>query len=128
MRRDSEGFMKISRRESEGAVVLGLSGSVQGGPDAEAFREAISVLIAEGKKWIVLDLSGVPYMNSTGVGIIIAGYTSVKNAGGKLVLLNAKDRVKSVMMVTRLLTVFESYYNEDEARRALKDKGASADA
>ena len=54
-------------------------------------------------------------MNSTGVGIIVSGFTTMSNAGGAVKLLNVKERVQSILMVTKLLTVFESFYNEEEA-------------
>ncbi len=107
--------MKIKERMNGEVVVLELSGDVQGGPDAEIFRGKITQLIDEKKTKLLLDLSDVPWMNSTGVGILVSGFTSMRNAGGTVKLLNMKERVKSIMMVTKLLTVFESFYHEEDA-------------
>ncbi len=107
--------MKIKERMNGEVVILEITGDVQGGPDAELFRNRIAKLIEEGKTKLLLDLSGVPWMNSTGVGLLVAGFTSLRNAGGTVKLLNVKDRVKSILMVTKLLTVFESFYHEEDA-------------
>ncbi len=112
--------MKISERMNGEVVVLELSGDIQGGPDSDLFRSKIAELIEKDSKNVVLDLSGVPWMNSTGVGIIVSGFTSLGNAGGAMKLLNLKERVKSILMVTKLLSVFESYYTEEEAVASFK--------
>ncbi len=107
--------MKMKERMNGDVVILEISGDVQGGPDAELFRNKIAELIEKGHRKLLLDLSGVPWMNSTGVGLLVGGFTSFRNAGGTLKLLNVKDRVKSVLMVTKLLTVLDSYYHEEDA-------------
>lgn len=112
--------MKIKERMNGDVVILEISGDVQGGSDADLFREKIARLIEEDKKKLLLDLSGVPWMNSTGVGLLVSGFTSLRNAGGTVKLLNIKDRVKSIMMVTKLLTVFESFYHEEDAVRSFE--------
>ena len=112
--------MKIKERMNGDVVVLEISGDVQGGPDADMFRKKIAQLIEEGKTKLLLDLSGVPWMNSTGVGLLVSGFTSLRNAGGTVKLLNIKDRVKSIMMVTKLLTVFESFCHEEDAVKSFE--------
>ncbi|MFH1681743.1 MAG: STAS domain-containing protein [Candidatus Eisenbacteria bacterium] len=107
--------MKVKERTNGDVLILEVSGNVQGGPDAEVFRAKIADVIQRGHKKVLFDLSDVPWMNSTGIGIIIAGLTSITNAGGTVKFLNVKERVKSIMMITKLLTVFESFYGEDEA-------------
>lgn len=112
--------MKIKRREEGDVIVLEVSGKVMGGPDSEKFREVIAGLIDEGTKKVLVDLSSVPWMNSSGVGILISAYTSLRNAGAGVKFLNINERVKSILMVTKLLTVFESYYNEADALASFK--------
>jgi anti-sigma B factor antagonist len=107
--------VKIKRRDEGDVVVLEVSGKVMGGPDSEKFKNAIAALVADGTKKLLIDLSEVPWMNSSGVGILISAYTSLRNAGASVKFLNINERVKSILMVTKLLTVFESYYSEADA-------------
>ncbi|MFH1277045.1 MAG: STAS domain-containing protein [Candidatus Eisenbacteria bacterium] len=112
--------MKIKERKNGDVVVLEISGRIEGGPDAEIFRGKIGDLIVREAKKVIFELSEVPWMNSTGVGIIISGFTSIRKSGGEVKLLNVKERVKSIFMITRLLTVLESYYEEEEAVKSFK--------
>ena len=107
--------MKVKRREDGDVVILEVSGKVMGGPDSDAFKSVIQGLIDEGTKKLLVDLSDVPFMNSSGVGILISAYTSMRNADAQMKFLNINERVKSILMVTKLLTVFESYYSEADA-------------
>jgi anti-sigma B factor antagonist len=107
--------LKIQRRDEGDVVILEVSGKVMGGPDSEKFKNAIAGLVADGTKKLLIDLSDVPWMNSSGVGILISAYTSLRNAGASVKFLNINERVKSILMVTKLLTVFESYYSEADA-------------
>lgn len=107
--------MKVKRREDGDVVILEVSGKVMGGPDSDSFKSVIQGLIDEDVNKLLIDLSDVPWMNSSGVGILISAYTSMKNAGANVKFLNINERVKSILMVTKLLTVFESYYSEADA-------------
>ncbi len=107
--------MKIKTSEKYEAVVIELKGNVMGGDDTKVFNELIHKLIDEGKKRIVLDLSGVKFMNSSGLGMLIGGYTTLKKAGGQLKLTNVTDKIESLLMITKLITVFETYDNVDDA-------------
>ena len=107
--------MKIKRRTEDDVVILEVSGKVMGGPDADKFKAEITELAEQGNKKLLIDLSDVPWMNSSGVGILISAYTSMKNAGAQVKFLNINERVKSILMVTKLLTVFESYYSREDA-------------
>lgn len=117
--------MKIKRRDEGDIVILEVSGKVMGGPDSEKFRETIAGLIEAGAKKVLIDLSSVPWMNSSGVGILISAYTSMRNAGAAVKFLNINERVKAILMVTKLLTVFESYYNEADALASFKSASAT---
>ena len=115
--------MKITQREVEGIVVLDLNGKLTGGPDAETFREVFKSLVDQDKKKIVVNLEKVSWINSTGLGILISGYTSVRRAGGDLVVMHASDRIESILYVTKLNLLFKSFENEEEAIKALSAAG-----
>ncbi len=107
--------MKIKERKRDGVIVLELSGKIMGGPDSGLFNDTLKTLIHEGSKNILVDLGRVNWINSTGLGILISGYSTVKKSGGELKLLNPSDRIQSIFMVSKLHTVFTSYQDEDEA-------------
>ena len=112
--------MKVTQRELYGAVILELNGKLTGGPEAETFRTLFKSLVAEGKKHIVINLKKVDWINSTGLGILIAGYTSVRTAGGDLVLCNVGERIESILYVTKLNLLFESFNSEEAAAEHFK--------
>jgi len=115
--------LKITQREVEGIVVLDLNGKLTGGPDAETFREVFKSLVDQDKKKIAVNLEKVSWINSTGLGILISGYTSVRRAGGDLVVMHASDRIESILYVTKLNLLFKSFENEEEAVKALSTAG-----
>ncbi len=114
--------MKITQREVGNAVVLDLNGKLTGGPDAETFREVFKSLIDRDKKNIVVNLEKVSWINSTGLGILISGYTSVRRGGGDLVIMHASDRIESILYVTKLNLLFKSYESEESALSAFGEK------
>ncbi|NOX66199.1 MAG: STAS domain-containing protein [Chlorobi bacterium] len=107
--------MKIKTSEKYDAVVITLKGNVMGGPDSQEFQDLLHKLLEENKKNIIVDLGGVKFMNSTGLGMLISGYTSVKNGGGTLVLANATEKINSLLVITKLITIFDNYNSVDEA-------------
>ena len=112
--------MKIQQKEKYGAVILELNGKLTGGPEAETFRSIFKTLMDEGKKNVIVNLKNVDWINSTGLGILISGYTSVRNAGGDLVLCNVGDRIDSILYVTKLNLLFQSFENEEAAAAHFK--------
>jgi len=114
--------LKITQREVGNAVILDLNGKLTGGPDAETFREVFKSLIDRGKKNIVVNLEKVSWINSTGLGILISGYTSVRRGGGDLVIMHASDRIESILYVTKLNLLFKSYESEESALTAFDEK------
>jgi len=86
-----------------------------GGPDAEKFRDSLHELIEQGKKEVIVDLGKVKFLNSSGLGILIGGMTTMKNAGGELVICQADKKIESLLMVTQLIKVFKHYRTLDEA-------------
>ncbi len=107
--------MKIKTREQGHVIVFDVSGRIMGGPDADTFHELVKKTIGEDKKHILVNLAKVNWINSTGLGILIAAYTSIRDAGGEFKLANLSDRIESILMITKLSGIIESYDNEDEA-------------
>ena len=107
--------MKIKERKRDGVAILEMSGKLMGGPDSEAFDETLKTLIHEGCNNVIVSLERVKWVNSTGLGILISGYTTLKRSGGELKLLRVSDRIENIFIVSKLFTVFESYQDEDEA-------------
>ncbi len=110
--------MKISNKSDGDITIIELSGKVMGGPDHEKFKNAITELIEAGCKNFILDLSGVPWINSTGLGILISGFTSIKNSGGVMKVCSVKERVLSIFYISQLENVFEVFENCDEAKKS----------
>ena len=92
-----------------------LRGDLTGGPDATDFNEKLHELIEQDRKEVIADLSNVKFMNSSGLGILIGGLTTMRNAGGDLRIAGANKRIESLLMVTKLITVFNSYRTVEEA-------------
>jgi len=115
--------LKVNQRELYGAVVLELQGKLTGGPDAEQFRNMFRDLVNDGKKNIIVNLKKVDWINSTGLGILISGYTSVRKAGGDLVLCNVGDRIDSILYVTKLNLLFHAFEDEAAAAEHLRKGG-----
>jgi len=99
--------LKIESREVAHVTILDINGRIVLGDEIGKLRDAIHGLIAEGKKKIILNLAGVDYIDSSGVGELVASYTTVRNAGGELKLLNLTQKVQDVLHVTKLYTVFD---------------------
>lgn len=107
--------MKISIRNVGGVVVLDLEGKILIGDGCQELRDAICKTLDEGKQKILLNLAGVSYMDSTGLGEVIRNYKTVIDKGGKLKLLSLTARIRDLMAMTKLLTVFEVFESEQEA-------------
>lgn len=101
--------MNLSSKEIDGITVVALEGSVLGGPDATMLNDMLHKLTEKRKKKVVVDLSGVQSMNSSGLSMLITGLTTVKNAGGDLKIAAASKKIASLLVITKLSTVFELY-------------------
>ncbi len=113
--------MKISSKERYNAVVLELKGNVMGGPDAELFKDELRKNLELGRKNVVVDLSKVTLMNSSGLGILVSGLTTITNAGGEMKICNPTDKIESLLIMTRLITIFDSYKSQDDAVSSFAD-------
>jgi anti-sigma B factor antagonist len=107
--------LNISERQADGVTILDLTGRITIGEGSVALRTAIRRLLSEGKKNILLNLGGVSYIDSSGIGELVSSFTTVKKDGGSLKLLNLTQKVQDLLAITKLLTVFDVYENEDEA-------------
>ena len=110
--------MRLQERESDGVVVLELIGKVMGGPDASLLNEKLHELIDAGKARVVLDLAQVNWMNSSGLGILIGGLTTMRNNDGDLKLANVTERIHSLLTITKLVSVFETFPSVEAAVRS----------
>lgn len=114
--------MKIEEKIREGIAVLELSGNLEGGPDTEIFRDKLQSLVKDGIIYVVLDLGNVKWINSTGLGMIISGFTTLSKAGGKMVLSRITEKVDALLVMTKLVSIFECYETVDRALASLTRK------
>ena len=110
--------MQIEERAVGDVVVLDLKGRVTLGDGDELLKDKVNSLVNQGQRKIVLNLAGVPYVDSAGLGQIVAAYTTVSRQGGSLKLLNLTKRISDLLSITKLLTVFETYDSEADAVRS----------
>ena len=99
--------LTISTRESGKVTILDVTGRIVLGDEIGDLRNAVHKLVEEGKKKIILNLAEVDYIDSSGVGELVGCYTTLRNAGGELKLLNLSQKVQDVLYVTKLYTVFD---------------------
>ncbi len=107
--------MKLRREDRDDVVVFYVSGKLMGGDDADKFHNQVRAVLDDGFKNVLVDLGDVSWVNSTGLGILIAAHTTMTNADGKMRLCRVSKRVDSILMVTRLNMIFESYSDEAQA-------------
>lgn len=105
--------MKATTRQVDGVTILDLSGRITLGEGSVQLRDGIRDLLAKGSKYILLNLADVNYIDSSGIGELVSAYTTVRNQGGDLKLLNLTKKVHDLLQITKLYTVFD--IKEDEA-------------
>ena len=110
--------MQIDERVVNGVTILDLKGKITLGEGDEALRDHISGLLQKGNKKILLNLEGVPYIDSAGLGEVVRTYTTVSRQGGQLKLVNLTKRITDLLMITKLLTVFETFDTERDALKS----------
>ena len=110
--------MQIEERAVGDVVVLDLQGKITLGEGDELLKDKVNSLVNQGKKKIVLNLAGVPYIDSAGLGEIVRTYTTVSRQQGTLKLLNLTKRITDLLLITKLLTVFETFDSENDAVRS----------
>ncbi|MGD0037730.1 MAG: STAS domain-containing protein [Bacteroidota bacterium] len=112
--------MKFKTKETKGVTVVELEGNVMGGPDASALNDFLHKLITEKKNQVIVDLKAVSFINSSGLGMLIGGLTTMRHSGGELKLACASKKVENLLEMTKLLKVFDLHKNVNNAIAAFK--------
>ena len=112
--------MKVATRQVDGVTILDLSGRITLGEGSVTLRDAVHDAAGKGSKHILLNLENISYIDSSGIGELVSGFTSVKNAGGELKLLNLTKKVHDLLQITKLYTVFDIWDSEASAVSAFK--------
>lgn len=107
--------LRMAERDVNGITVLDIDGRIVLGEESNSFREKVKGLLAAGKKKIVLNLANVSYIDSAGLGTLVATFHSARSQGALLKLANLGAKFKEVLQVTKLMTVFDTYENETAA-------------
>ncbi len=108
-------IFRATARESGSTTVIDISGRITLGEGSATLREMIRDLLNKGHRKIILNLGDVSYIDSSGIGELVSGYTTVKNQGGELKLLNLTKKVHDLLQITKLYTVFDVYADEHAA-------------
>jgi anti-sigma B factor antagonist len=107
--------LEIQQREREGIAILELKGRITMGPEASVLREKTTQLAAEGKRSLILEMAGVDFIDSTGLGALVICATSLRKAGGQMKLVAVNRRNIELLLMTKLATVFELFPDEQDA-------------
>ncbi len=107
--------LTINERTAENVTILDLDGKITIGDGSVQLREAVRKLLEQGHKNLLIDLGKVDYVDSSGIGELVSCYTTTKNQGGQLKLLNLTKKIQDLLSITKLLTVFETFESESEA-------------
>jgi len=105
--------VKLSQRQVGDVTVIDAVGRITLGEGSSSFRDTIKDLVSKGNKKMLLNLAEVSYIDSSGIGELVSGFTTVSNAGGSLKLLNLTKRIQDLLQITKLYTIFEVF--DDEA-------------
>jgi anti-sigma B factor antagonist len=110
--------LELTSRESDGVTVLALDGRVVLGGEVNKLRESVNNLVSQGRKNLVLDMKNVTMIDSSGLGALVAAYSSAKSRGASVRLCNLGTHLNHLLQTTKLLTVFEVAKSEQEAIRS----------
>ena len=112
--------LNIKERQAGDVIILDMEGKITIGEGSVAVRSAIRRLLEEGKKKILLNLAGVSYVDSSGIGELVSSFTTINREGGQLKLLNLTQKIQDLLAITKLLTVFDVYEDEASALNSFK--------
>ena len=116
--------LKLTVRTVDDIVVVDCAGRIVFGEESADLRDTVRMVITQSKR-VILNLSGVTYIDSGGLGTLVSLYTTARNAGGAIKLANLTQRVGDLLQVTKLVTIFEVFDNEEDAIQSFR-KGAAA--
>ena len=114
----------IDQRRSADVTILDLKGRLRVGGNAVALHRSIRALVLEKKTQIILNLAGVTFIDSCGLGELVASQVSVENKNGEIKLIGLTEQLRELLSATRLLTVFDTYANEAEAIQSFADRSS----
>ena len=117
----------IDQRRNADVTILDLKGRLRVGGNAVALHRSIRSLVLEKKTQIILNLAGVTFIDSCGLGELVASQISVENKGGEIKLIGLTDQLQELFRATRLLAVFDTYANEAEAIQSFADRDSSVE-
>ena len=112
--------LKTNSREVDGITIVDCSGRITLGEGSVVLRDAVKELLTKGQKKILLNLGDVNYIDSSGIGELVSAYTTVKNQGGELKLLNLTKKVHDLLQITKLYTVFDVRDDETTAVKSFR--------
>lgn len=123
--------LKITERKSGSIIILDLDGKIRLGDGSAELHEELRLLVNREEKKILLNMANVSHIDSSGLGELVNGFNTLERSGGELKLFHLSDKVHELMTMTKLLTVFDIYDNENEAVNSFEtkaDKSAIADS
>ena len=107
--------MSVKEKIDGDIAIVSVSGNLMGGPETTAVHDKVREIVGKGHKKLVIDLGGVKWINSSGLGVLMGSMTTMKNAEGEMKLANVSDRIQSLFMITKLITIFETFDSTDKA-------------
>jgi anti-sigma B factor antagonist len=113
--------MKIKEKIGNNVAILSLSGKMMGGPETTLLHDHVRGLLNDGITKVVVDLGGVKWINSSGLGVLMAAMTTLKNSQGQMKLANVTEKVESLLMITQLIRIFDTYDTVDRAVAAMSE-------
>jgi anti-sigma B factor antagonist len=112
--------LKIARERVNGVTVLNLHGELIAGEESRALRKVFKDLTAEGERKLLLNLEGVTHIDTSGLGILVGGYSDMNGHQGAIKLLSLTERIHTLLKITRLITIFDVYASREEAIKSFQ--------
>lgn len=112
--------MTLTTSQHGSVTIIHLHGNLMGGPDATSLNAKLHEFVEAGKKQVVIDLGGVQFMNSSGLGLLIGGVSVLKNAGGSLKIANASEKIATLFTITKLAPLMQTFPSVEAAVESFK--------
>jgi anti-sigma B factor antagonist len=113
--------VKIKEEIKDGIKVIRLSGKVISGPDLMDLKTVFQTVVNNDMGNVLLDLGSVTWMDSSGLGVLVSGHTSISRVGGRMAILNATKKIHELFIITKLITIFETFTDESSALSSLRE-------